>query len=256
MLRSLEIITGSAVEQKISPSCGIDLLVLNSTLAATCSLSLNSFQDPAALIGISNQQYWQLCTPACQSTLATLGKTIGGNDCADQDFGNGLNGTVLHTYFGLVTSVLCIKTSDNNGYCLKEQLPRLVSVIESIKGITSAIGVIFKDRDVLCTDCTKKELEILSPLNLTGISPQVQEGLHILENNFGIICPFGLSTVTAQPFNFVPMSSAPISSATGSATATSAAAPSATVSLDPTSVRASASLPLANLWYLVLALFL
>ena len=206
MTFSTSVLVGSfsSNPEKVSLSCGLDLLLLNSSLSESCDLSLNSFSKTEDLVLISSQKYFQLCTSNCRETLETLSVGLGNKNCAGEELAANLNSTLLKTYVDLATSILCIKTKDGNGYCLKQQLPSLLPVIESIKGVWSALSILFRNRNVLCTDCMKSELETMKPLPLTGINPQIQSGIRALVNNFNLVCPFGLDTVTAPAFIFVP----------------------------------------------------
>lgn len=158
-------------------------------------------------------------------------QVVSNENCAQQVFDEKTNttGTRMSSYLTVATSIMCLKTQDENGYCLYEQLPTLLPVLDTLKSATDVLKVLVTNNKVVCNDCIQRELAVLKPLELTDFPSDIKNYINTFNDNYRLICLFGTSTITAEKFDFVPFT-------------TTTAAPTPTGSLaDPDSLTYSKS---------------
>ena len=196
-------------QKDVAPSCGIKLLLQNQTIYNTCGLTIDQFGQiiNQNLTFLKENEYFQLCTPGCQDTFRKVKEIVTSDQCKGEVFDKNANltGTLLGSYLEIGTNVLCIKTQDQNGYCLYEQLPTLLPVLNNLKTTGDILKTLITNNTVACNDCIKREIAAIAPLNLPDFSPSILNAIKTFNDNYGIICLFGTKTITTDPFNFVPL---------------------------------------------------
>ena len=190
--------------QTVPRTCTGKFIVTNITMQSECGVSIQSIDAANAL---DYYRFNQICSPGCEKVLGGVINDLNSSECRDEYFDTekDLTGKKLAAYFLIGSNMACVKTADNNGYCLQSQFPKLIPIISTSKSSTDAALGIIGNRDITCTDCFQKQLEIIKKLPLSDLDSQIGTGLKALSFGFNLYCP-NIATVQSLPIPPKPTS--------------------------------------------------
>jgi hypothetical protein len=145
--------------------------------------------------------YWDnedLCSSECRNATRRIEQDLKSAECRDIMFDSSTSGKELGTYLGIGTSASCIRTADDQGYCLHSQGPDFIPVVERARAVTDAVFQILMNSTIACTDCFEKELQAAQESDLSDLDMEIRLAINALRLGYRLRCP-RLRTVTSLP---------------------------------------------------------
>ena len=161
------LLIAAAASQTLTPTC--QTLIQDELKKVDCgltSISTNT-SDVKSLINQVKNDLSKICSDTCDAGLKNVITAIKNNaECSSQQIGQGATlGNALDSY-SAIRRAICIKTSDNQSYCLEKQLVILEPILASAdpQNPTTALTAALANKDLVCTDCVAKQLEQLKDI--------------------------------------------------------------------------------------------
>jgi hypothetical protein len=179
----------------ISPECITYLQEQSKPLEAVCGASIptsvNRIQQLAQALD-------KVCSKACMDGLnEVVTKAATATQCSSA------TGSLesFSAMFKLGTAVMCVKTTDNKGYCLAEQM-KLFPELATTQDPTALFAQNVNNLKLICTDCFQKQIKAVAdsgaiPAEFNTVITQLDAGLaETCKPNGGITVLAGTGSAT------------------------------------------------------------
>jgi hypothetical protein len=207
----------------IATECIAKFALTNLTLIGNCKTPIDTFLSFAKLKEIDYWDNVELCSTQCRNATRIIEQDLKSAECRDQMFDSTTSGKELGTYVAIGTTAGCIRTADDQGYCLHSQSPALVPVLERARSTTDAVLQILMNSTIACTDCFEKELQAAQATDLSDLDVDVRLAINALRLGYRLRCP-RLAIVPSLPIPPRPttsLSTVPTSTSLGPTPSTS-----------------------------------
>jgi hypothetical protein len=138
----------------ISLGCITYLEEQSKSLETVCGTNITT--SIYQMLGLA-QSLSTVCSKAC---LDGLNEVFTRAATSDQCRNANDNLESFSSVFNMSTKVICVKTSDNKGYCLAEQM-KLSPQLGTTQDLPSVFGPSMDSLKLICTDCFQKQIKVI-----------------------------------------------------------------------------------------------
>lgn len=137
-----------------------------------------------------------VCAPKCITAIKEASAEIVSGACAKYTVSPGMDATAIVYYVQIYTAAGCIRTADNNDYCLAVQQAPITAAVGEVKDVNSIVFALLSSSDFTCTDCFQKQITAVGAIQ--GLPTDLQTTIQSFSNNLNSVCSRGIATVTAN----------------------------------------------------------